>query len=364
VRILHVLPDLGIGGMQRLVIRLTADAIAHGDSVAVASGPGTWGVEQVVRAGALHVALPATSRHAVLGMTVATAGLSRCIRQVRPHVVHAHNIRATLMARLALLTTRHQAGLMLTLHGLAPSDYKQASRVLRITAGRVIACAPSVARSLREAGFPDDRIDVITNGAALQPAGPQRQAALRVALGLGPGPIVAGIGRLVTQKDWPAFIESAGHLPGPHYVVAGEGPLRQELVDLAEASGSRVQFVGLVDDVAALVGLASCVVSTSSWEGLPLVLLEALSLGVPVVATAVDGVTDVVPPTAALLVSPGDPLAVAGAVSRVLKDDNLAGELRREALAAAPSWAPEPMFAKYRQAYRAAYTAGRHSSRG
>ena len=68
-------------------------------------------------------------------------------------------------------------------------------------------------------------------------------------------------------------------------------------MDLAEASGGRVRFVGLVDDIAALVGLASCVVSTSSWGGLPLTLLEALSLGVPVVATAVDGVTDVVPPT-------------------------------------------------------------------
>ena len=185
---------------------------------------------------------------------------------------------------------------MPTLHGLAPGDYGAASRVLRLIGGRVIACAPSVARSLQEAGFPGDRIDVITNGAALQPAGPQRQAELRVALGLGPGPVVVGIGRLVTQKNWPAFIEAAGHLPGPSYVVAGEGPLRQELVDLATASGGRVRFVGLVDDVAALVGLASCVVSTSSWEGLPLTLLEALSLGAPVVATAVDGVTDVVPP--------------------------------------------------------------------
>jgi glycosyltransferase involved in cell wall biosynthesis len=279
-------------------------------------------------------------------------------------VVQAHNIRATLLARLALVTANHRAALLPTLHGLAPGDYRLAGRVLRLTAGPVIACAPSVARSLREAGFPDDRIDVITNGAALQPAGPRRRADLRVALGLGPGPIVVGIGRLVTQKDWPAFIEAAGHLPGPQYVVAGEGPLRQELVDLAEASGSRVQFVGLVDDVAALVGLASCVVSTSSWEGLPLTLLEALSLGAPVVATAVDGVTDVVPPTAALLVSPGDPLAVTGAISCVLEDDDLAGELRQEALAAAPSWAPERMLARYRQAYQAACTTGRHSSQG
>ena len=64
----------------------------------------------------------------------------------------------------------------------------------------------------------------------------------------------------------------------------------------------------MVDDIPALVGIASCVVSTSTWEGLPLALLEALSLGAPVVATAVDGITDLVPLGAALsLVPPGDP---------------------------------------------------------
>lgn len=355
MRIVHVLPSLTAGGMEQIAIRLAADAAAHGDTVVVASGPGVW-VERVVRAGAAHVALPTTSRHAVAGMAAATASLARCLRRVRPHVVQAHNIRATLLARLALEIARQQAVLIPTLHGLAPGDYRVASRVLRLTGGRVIACAPSVARSLKEAGFPGDRIGVISNGAALQPADPQRQEQLRVALGLGPSPIVAGIGRLVQQKNWPAFIEAAAYLPGLSYVIAGEGPLREELVDLAAAAGGQVRFVGLVDDVAALLGLASCVVSTSSWEGLPLTLLEALSLGAPVVATAIDGVTDVVPPTAALLIPPGDPRAVAGAISRILSDRGLASDLRREALAAAPGWGPERMLAKYRQVYQAACT--------
>jgi len=360
VRIMHVLPSLAAGGMEQLVIRLAADATAHGDTIVVASGPGVW-VERVVRAGAEHVALPATSRHTAAGMATATVRVARCIRRVRPHVVQSHNVRATLLARLALVTARRRAVLIPTLHGLAPGDYRAASRILRVVAGHVIACAPSVARLLQEAGFPEDRIDIITNGAALEPAGPQRQADLRVALRLGPGPVVAGIGRLVTQKNWPVFIEAASLLPGPSYVVAGEGPLWQELVSLAKASGGQVRFVGLVDDVAALVGLASCVVSTSSWEGLPLTLLEALSLGAPAVATAVDGVTDVVPPAAAVLVAPEDPQAVAGAISRVLGDDGLACRLRREALAAAPGWGPEQMLAKYRHAYQAAYTRGQHS---
>ena len=356
MRILHVLPSLSPGGMERLVIQLTADATGHGDSVIVASGHGAW-EEKILAAGAVHVALPATARGTAFGMAtaIATARLASCIRHARPHVVHAHNVRAAAMARLALVGTRDRTVLMPTLHGVAPGDYGTASRVLRGVAHRVIACAPSVARSLEAAGFPGDRIDVITNGAALQPASLQRQASLRASLQLGSAPLVVGIGRLVEQKSWPVFIGAAGRLEGPSFAVAGDGPLRQELTDLARRSGSGVRFLGVVDDIAALVGLACCVVSTSSWEGLPLSLLEALSIGAPVVATAVDGVTDLVPAAAALLVAPGDPVAVSEAISRVLSDDDLAMELRRNALAAAPSWGPQGMLDRYRNAYRAAW---------
>jgi glycosyltransferase involved in cell wall biosynthesis len=355
MRILHVLPSLGPGGMERLVIQLTADATGYGDDVVVASAPGAW-VPRVIEAGAAHLALPATSRQSPFGSATATVLLARGIRRLRPHVLHAHNVRATALARAAMVLSHHRAVLMPTLHGLAPSDYAGARRVLGWTAHRVIACAPSVARSLEGAGFPGARIDVITNGAALRPAGSQRQAELRAALQLGSAPLVVGIGRLVEQKHWPVFIEAAGCVEGVDFVVAGEGPLRHELADLARRSGDRVKFVGTVDDIAALMGMASCVVSTSAWEGLPLTLLEALSLGVPVVATAVDGVTDLVPSTAALFVPPGDPTAVAEAISKVLADDATAVQLGKNALRAASSWSPELMLDRYRSAYTAACT--------
>ena len=207
MRIMHVLPSLAPGGMEHLVIQLTADATGHGDSVVVASGQGAW-VEKVIEAGAVHVALPATSRGTPFSMEAptATARLARCIRRARPHVVHGHNVRATAMARLALVGTQHRAVLVPTLHGLAPGDYGAASWILRLAAHRVIACAPSVARSLETAGFPGDRIDVITNGAALHPAGLKRQADLRASLQLGSAPLVVGIGRLVEQKNWPVLL--------------------------------------------------------------------------------------------------------------------------------------------------------------
>jgi len=339
--------------MERLVIELTADATAHGHSVTVAAAAGAW-VSRAEQAGGEYAELPATSRGASFNMLAAAASLVRCVRQMRPDVIHAHNVRAAALARFAMAGAHSRGVLMPTLHGVAPGDYRAASRILGRVAQRVVVCAPAVARSLQAAGFPADRIDVITNGAALQPAGPERQAALRASLELGQEPLVVGIGRLVKQKDWPVFIAAANRVEEACFVVAGDGPLREELAAMARPDGSRVRFLGMVDDIAALIGLASCVVATSAWEGLPLMLLEALSLGAPVVATAVDGVTDIVPPTVALLVPPHDPVAVSAAISRILADNDLVADLRRGALAAAPGWAPERMLHRYREAYRAA----------
>jgi glycosyltransferase involved in cell wall biosynthesis len=351
-----VLPELSPGGMEKLVIQLAQDAVRRGDHVAVASGQGAW-VARLTQAGARHVALPASSRRAAASMAAATARLAGSIRRLRPEIVHAHNVRATVLARLALAGARHRAVLMPTLHGMHPADYILASRILYRMAPRVITCAPSVGRSLEAAGFPRARIDVITNGAALVPADLRCQEELRQRMRLGRRPLVLGIGRLVEQKDWPVFISAASQLDAPAFAVAGDGPLRTELAALARRSGSRVRFLGLVDDIAALVGISACVVSTSRWEGLPLALLEVLSLGVPVVTTAVDGVTDLVPADAALLVPSGDPAAVRAAISRVLSDSELAENLRRNARAASLSWRPERMLLQYADAYRAA-TAG------
>jgi glycosyltransferase involved in cell wall biosynthesis len=353
VKVLHVLPRLAPGGMERLVIQLAEDAARRGDLVAVASAPGAW-VTRVVQAGAEYVPLPASSRGGVFRMAAATARLAGCMSRLRPGIVHAHNARATTLAWLALAATRHDGVLIPTLHGVHPRDYRATSQILRRIAPRVITCAPSVGRSLEAAGFPGERIDVITNGAALNPASSERQAELRRHLRLGPEPLVVGMGRLVAQKDWPTFVAAASRVDGPSFVVAGDGPLRHELADLARRSGDRVRFVGSVDDVSALVGLAECVVSTSIWEGLPLALLEALSLGARVVATAIGGVPDVVPADAVVLVPPKDPRAVADAISRILTDAGFAETLRQRAEAASVAWRPEQMLTLYRNAYQAA----------
>jgi glycosyltransferase involved in cell wall biosynthesis len=323
----------------------------------VASAGGPW-VEQVRAAGGRHALVPLDWRS--VPATLGAAGrLAVVVRSFRPEVVHAQNVRAAVAAAaaLALASPGRRPALLTTLHGLAPQDYPAAARLLRLAGSKVIACAPAVGRSLLAAGFPAGRLEVVTNGVAVAPPSDAELGAARRRFAVGSRPLVVGIGRLVAQKAWPTLIAAARQLEDVDVLVAGDGPLRAELEAAAAAAGDRVRFVGPVERPAALVGLARCVVSTAAWEGLPLALLEALTLGAPVVATAVDGVADVVPADAAVLVPPGDPAAVAAAVNRVLAEPALAGRLSRAARAASGAWALDTMLASYRARYAACLTA-------
>jgi glycosyltransferase involved in cell wall biosynthesis len=249
--------------------------------------------------------------------------------------------------------------LVTSVHGLPPAAYRTAGRVLRMTTRRVVACAPAVAASLAAAGYPRANMRVVLNGARLDPPGAGREAGFRARHGLPDGPIVAGVGRLVEQKAWHTAIEAMAGVPEATLVIAGDGPLETELEARARAAGSAVRFLGAVDDVAALLGQSACVLSTSTWEGLPLTLLEAASLGMPVVASAVDGVADIFEDGSALLIPPGRPDAARDAVRRVLADGSLRVALGARARELSERWTPEAMLRGYRAAYEAACTGAR-----
>ena len=351
MRLLLVVAAMRHGGAERIVVELAADAARRGGRVAVASAGGPW-VEQVLASGADHATIP-LERRSGLATLVAARRLAAVVHGFRPDVVHAHNVRAALAAGLALARPGRRPALLTTLHGLAPADYPAAARLLRLTGGTVVACAPAVGQALLDASFPASRLDVVTNGVAVQAPTQSDLEAARRRFAVGRRPLVVGIGRLVEQKAWPTLIEAAGRIEGADVLVAGDGPLAGPLQAAADDAGGRVRFVGPVEQPTALLGLARCVVSTSAWEGLPLALLEALTLGAPVVATRVGGVADLVPPDAALLVPPGDPTAVAAAVNRVLTEAGLAERLSRGSRAASRAWTLDAMLARYRECYAA-----------
>jgi glycosyltransferase involved in cell wall biosynthesis len=185
--------------------------------------------------------------------------------------------------------------------------------------------------------LPGAKMRVVHNGidlAQLPPFAPDRAAARR-RLGFDAGRrLVAQVGRLEPQKDYPTFLAAAARvaaaLPDVDVVVVGEGALRQELEALASRLGlaGRVRFLGLRHDVPALLGAVDVLALTSLYEGLPNVVIEAMATGAVAVATDVGGCRELITPgESGLLVPPGDVEAVTGAILQVLGSEELARRL-------------------------------------
>ena len=168
----------------------------------------------------------------------------------------------------------------------------EANRAARHHLDLTLAAYQGLADRLRSDGRPPESVEVLLTG--IEPpavSSPDEVAALRRRLGIAPGRrVVAFIGRLSEEKR-PAWAVSLGtDLPGTTVVVAGDGPERHD-VERAAAEGTIV-WEPLVDPIATLYGLADVVVIPSRTEGIPNVAMEALALGVPIVATRVGGLPE------------------------------------------------------------------------
>jgi glycosyltransferase involved in cell wall biosynthesis len=210
--------------------------------------------------------------------------------------------------------------------------------------------------------LPATKMRVVHNGIDLGrvPAFTLDRQDARRSAGFEPGRrLIAQIGRLEPQKDYPTFLTAAGHvlrdLPDVDVLIAGEGALRPDLEALAARLGiaSRVRFLGLRHDVPALLGGVDVLALTSLYEGLPNVVIEAMATGAVAVATDVGGCRElIVPGETGFLVPPGDVEAVAGAMLGVLRSPAVAHRMASAARRRVESeFTVEAMVAKTMAAY-------------
>lgn len=267
-------------------------------------------------------------------------------------VVHAHGLKAGWVAS----TIRPRPPLVVSVHNLVLDDVAgRSAPLLRLLEERLpgraeatIAVSGEVAR--RFAGRPGaDRIRVIPPaGPPPTPTRPPQE--VRAELGVGPDEdLVVTAARLHPQKGLHLLLDAASSVqeqrPGLRWFVFGEGPLRAELEDAIAADGldGVVHLAGSRPDVDSELAAADLVVVTSQWESGPLVVLEALALGRPVVSTDVGLVPEVIDPASGRVVPVGDAPALAAAVVAALAGSRRGAEqvpgsfdrFRPEALAAA-----------------------------
>lgn len=167
-------------------------------------------------------------------------------------------------------------------------------------AEQVIALSPDIARWIIEHfDVPADRVTVIPNAvevAAFPPRDPAARAALRSSLGLDDDAFVVGyLGALSTEKRPQLAIEAVAARPGAHLLLAGDGPLRAELEEVAATlAPGRVHLLGAVRRPAEMLSAVDALLLPSQTEGMPASLIEAALVGAPVVATAVGTVPELV----------------------------------------------------------------------
>ncbi|WP_062205034.1 glycosyltransferase [Aureimonas sp. AU12] len=225
----------------------------------------------------------------------------------------------------------------------------------------VVCVSDGAARSFVAAGVAPDRVHAIRNG--IHPRkGSYPRAEVRQWLGLKPDVLVLlVVARLTAQKGHAILLDALGAVlaahPGLVCLVAGEGPLHQALEAQAEAAGlsEAVQFLGHRTDVPDLLAAADCLVLPSLFEGLPLVVLEAMAAGRPVVATRIGGTDEaVVDEETGWLTEPGDPASLAARLMQALDDPAMlaragqAGRLRFDTMFQAAGMA-EATLALYRR---------------
>ncbi|MCA1841833.1 MAG: glycosyltransferase [Actinobacteria bacterium] len=347
IRLLQVIQELRTGGAERVTAALLDGAGAAGHEVAVAAAPGPLSATIGYRTFDLPLIERRPSR-----VPAAAWRLRQAIAAFEPDLLHVHNPGVALVAGLATLRGRRPAGLA-SVHGVPEERYAAAARTLRAAGLPVVACGPGVAAALSEFGLAP--VATIVNGVAPAPASTGDPAALRAELGAGPGRrLVVAVGRLAEQKRHALAVRAVAELPTDvHLAVVGDGPLRSQLAAEAHRAGiaDRVVFTGIRADARAIMAVADAVVLASAWEGLPLVGLEAMASGAPLVATAVRGIRELVRDGVDGLLAGPDGDGLARALRRVLEDGGLSSRLAAGGAATAARHTEARMVEEYLALY-------------
>jgi len=246
--------------------------------------------------------------------------LARLFRRQRPDVVHTHDQRALFYAGPAawlarvprMVHTRHGRDIHATPRQAA--IFQHLSRLV----DRFVCVSEEVSRLSREQGIGGSNLRTILNGVDLSRFGFREP---------GPAGPAVTVARLSPEKDVANLVRAtalaAKWVPELRVEVAGGGPCLLDLQQLAAdlGVGDRITFLGEVRDVRGLLARARMFVLPSRSEGIPLTALEAMACGLPVVATRVGGLPEVVNDgVTGLLVPPADPAALAGAMAEIWDD--------------------------------------------
>ncbi|MGZ3332017.1 MAG: glycosyltransferase [Gemmatimonadaceae bacterium] len=325
-RVLHILAPAREGGAERVVAMLAAEQGARHAHVAAVLSPEEADDHPFV-SGLVKQGVPVT-RVIVRGRSYLREYrlLSQLVARLRPAVVHTHGYRPDLIG--GLVARAHGARAVSTVHGFTGGGRKNefnewVQQLALRRADAVIAVSRQIVARLRNAGLDPARLRWIPNGFTAS-EDPLTRSNARNLLGIPSDvPVIGWVGRLSREKGPDVMLDAFAQCdPSWQLSIVGDGRERDRLLEQASALGiaQRVTWHGLVPNAGALLKAFDVFVLSSRTEGTPIALLEAMHAGVPIVATRVGGVPDVVSEEEAILVPPEQPATIAQAVAEIHRD--------------------------------------------
>ncbi len=332
IRVAIVINSLQTGGAQKLLTSFVAQAGSYGIEPAVinlreGAAPGI--INAIKSAGVKVITVPSTSLFGLKRFR----WLLKYFKESKTDIVHTHLLYANILgstaarfAKIPVVCTLHSTQFQL---GRRPrwvlpllEDF-----CLRYFADRILAVGQKVADAHRK-HYPGRSVDVITNGIPKPrfPSAQERERLRHEITGDGSNPVVITVGRFIGAKGYEDMIE-AFHLlreraPDPKLMMVGSGPkvetIKNQIEDLNLKQS--VILTGEREDVPQLLALSDVFASSSHREGLPLAVLEAMMAGLPVVATSVGDIPEVVTKETGVVVPPHHPELLADTLEDLLKN--------------------------------------------
>lgn len=342
-RVLHIIDSLHLGGAQEVVLNLaTCGSSRFRHEVATLHGHGIYW-DRLKKAG---IKVHSLSPHKFLPAYLAS--IPWRILADKPDILHCHLIPSNIIAKPlgALLGVP-----VIINHDHTNDPHRIDNKILLALdkstnhfAHHIIAVAAACRDFLiSHESIPPEKISLVPNAIDLRRFSPGKASRddARAQLGLPAGSrIVAGVGRLNPQKNFALFLDIAAQLaprfPDLHFLLAGDGPEEQMLREKASALGiaNRVTFSGYVADTRLVYLAADVLLMPSRYEGLPMTLLEAMAMGLPVVASKLDGIAEVISDGAeGFLVSSDDAALFVERTAALLADAELSSRISKNARA-------------------------------
>jgi glycosyltransferase involved in cell wall biosynthesis len=359
---MHINTERGWRGGERQTLWLAQGLARAGHRSLLVARPGQPLAERAAAAG-LEI-IPSTPGSEL--DIAAARWMRRAIVANEVEIVHAHTAHAVALAAMAVRRT--PARMVLTRRTAFRLRANPFTRWKYRRASAMIAISEAVKVMLVAGGMNEAGIEVIPSGVPMdREVTPASRAELGVAAD---APLVVLVGALTREKDPLTFVRAVAsareRVTALRALIVGDGPLRGVVEEEVEKLGlsHALWLTGHRADADALIATADLLVLCSTEEGLGSVLLDAMALGKPVVATDAGGIPEIVlPDETGLLVPVGDDRAMGSAIARVLADPELAARLAEAARARAPRYAMDEVVARTVALYERVLSESRVASR-